>query len=97
MHTRITAQAEIVQLKKKIEELEKCVSVKTPHDLADLLHEKMCHYNHADGCGWHYEMKNGHHDWSGNAHHEYLKKAQRMLNVVNDPELIAQLIEAYQN
>lgn len=24
-------------------------------DLADLLHEKTCHSNHADGCGWHYE------------------------------------------
>ena len=49
------------------------------HQLAKELHGMLCNQNHTDGCGWHYEFKNKQHDWTGHAHSEYLKKAQKMI------------------
>ncbi len=47
--------------------------------LAISLHEILCHWNHTDGCSWHYEMDNGKHRWDNQAHSSYLKKAQAMI------------------
>ena len=47
--------------------------------LAELIHAKMCRWNHTDGCGWHYETW----DNVGYARSEYLKKAIRILDEVN--------------
>lgn len=48
--------------------------------LAELLHRTMCHYNHTDGCGWHYE------NWTDPRHarKQYLAMAQRLLKVVDE-------------
>ena len=45
--------------------------------LAVQMHEAMCHHNHADGCGWHYEIQSGTkiHNWSGSAHEHWLGRA----------------------
>lgn len=95
--SRMQAQKQIAELERQIAELKKIQSVKTPEDLADFLHQKMCLFNHADGCGYHYEIKNNIHNWSANEHADWLKKANRMLKIFNDPEKIATLIEAYLN
>ena len=50
------------------------------HQLAKELHSMLCHLNHTDGCGWHYEYKNKKDDWTGYAHTEYLKKAQKLIH-----------------
>jgi hypothetical protein len=48
--------------------------------LAILIHDHSCGYNHTDGCGWMYEMKNGLHDWNhGEAHYPYLEKARKAI------------------
>ena len=54
------------------------------HQLAKELHGMLCTWNHTDGCGWHYEIKNKQDDWTGHAHSEYLKKAQKLICHCND-------------
>ena len=50
------------------------------HQLAKELHGMLCTQNHTDGCGWHYEFNNKQDNWSGHAHTEYLKKAQKLIS-----------------
>lgn len=56
-------------------------------NLAIYLHDKFCHWNHADGCSWHYaiDRETGKHDWSEFSHREYLKKAFDLLLFVGNP------------
>jgi len=49
------------------------------HQLAKELHSMLCNQNHTDGCGWHYEFTGKKDNWTGHAHSEYLKKAQKMI------------------
>lgn len=60
---------------KKLTKLEK---------VAILLHDRNCHHNHTDGCGWQYAVRNGIHDWNEFAHKEYLKKAQEIIELVEN-------------
>ncbi len=46
--------------------------------LAVELHEALCTWNHTDGCGWHYEVKDGIADWSRYDHANYLKRAKAL-------------------
>ena len=48
--------------------------------LAITLHSQFCNWNHTDGCSWHYEVRNGVHDWSGLGHAGYLVKGRKMLS-----------------
>lgn len=45
--------------------------------LADLIHSKICHWNHTDGCGYYY------HDWTNyqesSDRHHYLSMARKIL------------------
>ena len=52
----------------------------TDHQLAKELHGILCRWKHTDGCGWHYEMKDKKDDWTGHAHTEYLRKAQKLIH-----------------
>lgn len=47
--------------------------------LAEVIHNKMCRWNHIDGCSWGYES------WAdiGRAREKYLKKAVGILKVVD--------------
>jgi len=47
----------------------------TIFQLAKLIHEKTCHYNHADQCGWFYEK-----NWEGSTRGGYLKKANNIID-----------------
>lgn len=52
--------------------------------VAIIIHDNMCSHNHTDGCGWHYEIKNGIHDFSGSAHkHWEVRGLRAMTRVVN--------------
>jgi hypothetical protein len=47
--------------------------------LAIQLHDALCHHNHTDGCGWHYEIKNKVHEWSrGSTHDGWLSRARKI-------------------
>lgn len=69
--------AKLEQLKKAEAELE---SLGPEYKLAIKLHDSHCKWNHTDGCSWHYEIKNGVHDWFGHAHNEWLKKARLFMS-----------------
>jgi hypothetical protein len=47
--------------------------------IAILLHDKTCFSNHADMCGWNYEIKNGIHDFNATTHRDYLTRAQLII------------------
>lgn len=49
------------------------------HVLAIKMHDKMCRWNHTDGCGWHYAVKDGMHDWGEHSHQHYLRKAHMIM------------------
>ena len=48
--------------------------------LAITIHEKMCRWNHTDGCSWYYEIPRGVPDWSGHAHSKYWNIAAQLLS-----------------
>ena len=91
------------QIKKQKQELkeleEKLVKAKLEspdHQLAKELHNMLCTWNHTDGCGWFYEMKNKQDDWNGSAHGTYLKKAQKLLHVCDQEGItVERAIEMY--
>lgn len=66
----------------------------TIEELAEILHTKLCHINHTDGCTWYYETKED--KWTkGRAHERWYNKA---IDVVIDSGLdyriIAKVVEA---
>jgi len=46
--------------------------------LATKLHERFCHFNHTDQCGWFYCED----DWSQSAQKNYIEKAEKILLIV---------------
>lgn len=73
----------IAKLREEADKLEKADAafnaLPDEHKLAITLHEMLCRWNHADGCGWFYEIENGIDNWNGQSHAPYLTKA-RMVN-----------------
>lgn len=67
-------------LAKLEKELETAKLESPDHQLAKELHTMLCTWNHTDGCGWYYEMTNKQDDWTGHAHGEYLKRAQKLIH-----------------
>jgi hypothetical protein len=57
-------------------------------EIAELLHSKLCHWNHTDGCNWFYD--NG--SWNESSRQEYLKKAKNVLKIAS-ADLIKEIIE----
>lgn len=75
-------EKELIELKRKH------VAIKAEpknQKLARHLHDKLCNFNHTDGCGWYYEIRNGIDDWSGHAHSAYLTKANLLLTAAKTP------------
>ena len=63
-----------------------------------ILHDKHCHWNHTDGCGWFYAVKDGKHDWSEYGHQDYLKKAKLLINLfcrhgLDDRDVILDIVK----
>lgn len=69
-------QAQLERLEQEQRQIE---SSGPEYVLAVELHEKLCHWNHTDGCGWYYEIHNGIHDWTGSSHKRYLEKSIKMM------------------
>lgn len=64
----------------RLEELRKMDPVRL---LAIRLHEDFCHHNHIDGCGWHYEINKGVHDWTRSGHVHWFERAQKVSAKLN--------------
>jgi hypothetical protein len=74
------------KLLEQIDELRKdfqdvCREMDKPDDirLAELIHSKMCTWNHTDGCGWHYEKWEDAITQPHSARKRYLDKARAVL------------------
>jgi hypothetical protein len=71
-------QLENLRRQKMIEDREQA-RLTPEQKLAIQLHAAICHQNHTDGCGWHYEVKNGVHEWAnGGAHVGWLTHARKI-------------------
>jgi len=46
------------------------------------MHNRLCRWNHTDGCGWHYEVKDGIHDWNSHDHARWLRNANLVMRSV---------------
>ena len=83
--TIASIEADIAKRKKELVELEQTLTkakLESPDkQLAKELHGMLCRWNHTDGCGWFYEMKNNEDDWTGHAHGEYLGRAQKLTHI----------------
>ena len=79
-------EGELEELKRQRARFEK---LRPDQKIAEALHSRMCTHNHDDQCGWGYES------WEkpGGVHNDYLKKAQAMLQIADDDEMILQLIK----
>jgi len=84
MSTITEITGEIARRKQELAELEQKLkeAQAEPEDirLARQLHNLLCHWNHTDGCGWYYEVKNKKEDWTGQAHDRYLGKARMLIH-----------------
>lgn len=67
--------------RERVKEQYRSLTETEAHDIARLLHKKLCHYNHTDQCGWYYStVYDGlADDWTSYSHKEYLEKANRLI------------------
>jgi hypothetical protein len=64
--------------------------------LAKQLHAMLCTWNHTDGCGWYYEIRNKQDDWTGHAHDQYLTKARMIMHQCDQRKIsVDTAIEVY--
>lgn len=82
------------ELDKLLAQKEQLESLGPAYLLAVELHDKLCHSNHADGCGWFYEIKDGEHQWERRAHVEYLEKAKNVLAIEPNVDRIIAIANA---
>lgn len=87
---------EIEKLKNQLKELEKeekeFSSLSIDKQLAEQLHEKMCHHNHTDMCDWYY----GNWNKPSSAHKRYLETAQESLKI-SDAKTILKIADCLKN
>lgn len=57
-------------------------------ELAEALHDRLCHSSHTDGCYWFYERSIVTPDWNGNTHKNYLRRARLTLTYVTAAEAL---------
>lgn len=69
------------------EQLKKAKLESPDKQLAKELHSMLCTWNHTDGCGWFYEIRNNEDDWSGSAHGQYLMKARSLIGKCKEHNL----------
>lgn len=65
--------------------------------LAEILHDKLCTWNHIDACTWMYENdpKYPHIKWQSWAHKKFLDKAEELIKRTGlEPEDIARVVKA---
>ena len=73
---------QLAQAEERLQEAEAAEAALTDEQrLAVALHDELCTWNHADGCGWFYEFTGKQHDWSRSAHDNYLMKAGRLIHL----------------
>jgi len=74
-----------VAFEKEMAELSK---LNPAQQLATILHEKFCHWDHVDQCAWYYHK----HDWKEETHGRYLSKAEALLEIEPNVEHLFKII-----
>ncbi|MCL1696325.1 hypothetical protein [Lysinibacillus sp. BPa_S21] len=74
-------------------EFKKEIKLTEEQELAELLHSKLCTWNHTDGCAWYYHTN----DWTERTHKRYLAKANKLLETEVYIEDIKKVIEIISN
>lgn len=82
VESKAQAKKRLTEERQKIDRELKALEVpESIQELAVVLHDAYCRYNHTDGCGWFYEIRNGKTDWTGWAHDRwsgYAKEANEV-------------------
>jgi len=98
-------ETELAEMERQLKQRQKLLAVakreldtSTPtHHLAIAMHERLCRWNHTDGCGWHYEIKNGIHNWDSSSHRFWLQKAHLVMRRVEmDPVTPSNIVEFFE-
>lgn len=91
-------EAELKHRKELLKTAKRELDTSTPtHHLAIALHQRLCRWNHTDGCGWHYEIKNGIHNWNDHAHVQWLRNANLVMQrVERDPVTPSNIVEFFE-
>ena len=92
------AVAEAAELREKLAKAEAKIAqfnaLTEDQRLATLIHEKQCHWNHTDGCGWFYADEKDPTIWVREfSRKEYIKKAQNIL-AATDYDTALKVLEA---
>lgn len=76
------------ELRKRKEEENRLSALTPERRLAEKLHERLCHWNHTDGCGWFYGS------WSNpcDTRKRWAAKAQAALQIT-DEETILRILD----
>lgn len=72
--------------------LEDVQSASDAGQLAIELHKKFCNYNHTDGCGWLYEIRDGVHDWTKPDHVRWHRMATTLLGRGYTRQLVLDIV-----
>lgn len=76
-------EKDIATMQKKVAELKSAPQQTVTQKLAVYLHDKLCTWNHTDGCSWYYAIDKGRHNWNDHAHKHYLDKAYKLLHHIS--------------
>lgn len=75
-------------------EFEEMKSLPKDKALAIYLHDSLCHEDNRGGdCSWRYEIEDGQHCWDKFEHDWWAIKANRLLRITDDIELIKKIID----
>jgi hypothetical protein len=79
-------QKEIKNLEKKLEaeraKLTELNNLPLERKIAVYMHERMCTWNHTDGCGWYYHSNLDEKDWKNGERKMWLDRANKLLAVM---------------
>lgn len=91
-------EAELRRRKELLKTAKRELDTSTPtHHLAIAMHHRLCRWNHTDGCGWHYEIRDGIHDWSGHDHARWLRNANMVMRLIEGQPVTADNIVEFFN
>lgn len=76
-------EAELKRRKGLLDAAKRELDTSSPtHHLAIAMHRRLCRWNHTDGCAWHYQIKDGIHDWNAHDHARWLRNADLVMRSV---------------
>lgn len=72
------------ELREKAEKADRERSLDAFKPLAIAAHDALCRWNHTDGCGWGYEVRDGVHHWGASEHSRWLLRVAEIVTGQRD-------------